>query len=430
MNANVYVGLALTSHDAALTCEAVFSNVTITGNVGVAWTNQDIGIQSNDPEPMYVAIANSAGAPAVVYHDDADAAQIGTWTEWNIDLKEFQDKGINLTDVNSIAIGFGNRNNPQAGGAGKMYFDDIRLYRPRQVPGKGTPRAGDINSDGIVDYLDLEIMAGDWGEQDYTIDPTVDPTTANLVAYYSLDEGAGTTAGDSTGANNGIVVGGAQWTTGPDAFGGALLFDGTGSQYVDLGTWNPSAGTGQLTISLWANWNGISGQYMGLIGKRDTWAADDMMWQIEAAQSNGNVNVSRESGQTVGGFIPEIGEWEHIAFVFDGTTGTLYRNGKQVGSGAWSLGPDTEAAMVFGACQANGGNPYNGALDEVRMYNRALSEAEIAYLVANGSATLYVPVFSDADLYDVEPQGSKAVNFKDYAILVDQWLEEQLWPEW
>jgi hypothetical protein len=129
MSTNVYVGLALTSHNTALTCEAVFSNVTITGNVSGQWMSQDIGIQSNDPEPMYVAVANRSGAPAVVYHDDPAAAQIDAWTEWNIDLKELQNQGINLTDVNSVAIGFGDRNNPQVGGAGKMYFDDIRLYR-------------------------------------------------------------------------------------------------------------------------------------------------------------------------------------------------------------------------------------------------------------------------------------------------------------
>ncbi|MHC4425091.1 MAG: hypothetical protein ACYSYV_03215, partial [Planctomycetota bacterium] len=120
----------------------VFSNVTITGNVTGQWQHQDIGIESNDPERMYVAIANSTGQPAVVFHDDPDAAQIDTWTEWNIDLKDFQDKGINLTDVESVAIGFGDRNNPQAGGSGKMYFDDLRLYRARFIPGMGTPVAG------------------------------------------------------------------------------------------------------------------------------------------------------------------------------------------------------------------------------------------------------------------------------------------------
>ncbi|MHC4071060.1 MAG: hypothetical protein ACYTGS_03345 [Planctomycetota bacterium] len=53
-------------------------------------------------------------------------AQINTWTEWVIDLAAF---GVDLTNVNSITIGFGTKNSPAAGGPGTMYFDDIRLIR-------------------------------------------------------------------------------------------------------------------------------------------------------------------------------------------------------------------------------------------------------------------------------------------------------------
>ncbi|MHC4435960.1 MAG: LamG-like jellyroll fold domain-containing protein [Planctomycetota bacterium] len=134
MSSNVYVGLALTSHDAAATCEAKFSNVTITGNVSGQWTNQDIGIESNAAEPLYVAVSNSAGTPAVVVHDDSNAATIDTWTEWVIPLQDFADQGIVLTDVTSIAIGLGTQGNMTVpGGSGKIYIDDIRLYQPREA---------------------------------------------------------------------------------------------------------------------------------------------------------------------------------------------------------------------------------------------------------------------------------------------------------
>ena len=82
------------------------------------------GGSGNAAENMYVALNDSA----VVNHDIPNAAQIGSWTEWNIDLQAFADQGVNLANVNSITIGLGNRNNPAAGGAGMMYFDDIRLY--------------------------------------------------------------------------------------------------------------------------------------------------------------------------------------------------------------------------------------------------------------------------------------------------------------
>ena len=131
MSANVYIGLALTAHDPALTCRAVFTNVVTTGNVGAQWAHQDVGIFSNNAEPMYVAISNSAGSAAVVYNDNPDAATIDTWTEWVIPLQTFADQGINLTDIDRIAIGLGTRGNATTpGGSGKMFFDDIRLYQP------------------------------------------------------------------------------------------------------------------------------------------------------------------------------------------------------------------------------------------------------------------------------------------------------------
>jgi hypothetical protein len=130
MGSNVYIGLIVVSTNAALTCQGVFTNVTTTGTVGTQWANQDIGIASNAAEPLYVAISNSTGASAVVVNEDANAAQIDTWTEWVIPLQAFADQGINLTNVDRIAIGLGTRGNTTIpGGSGKIYFDDIRLYR-------------------------------------------------------------------------------------------------------------------------------------------------------------------------------------------------------------------------------------------------------------------------------------------------------------
>ena len=135
MGANVYIGLAVTSHDAAQTCQAVFSNIKTTGSVGPQWASRDIGITSNDAEPLYVAVSNSAGAPAVVVHDDPAAAQIATWTEWVIPLQAFADQGIDLANVDRFAIGLGTKGNITVpGGAGKMFIDDIGLYRIRTAP--------------------------------------------------------------------------------------------------------------------------------------------------------------------------------------------------------------------------------------------------------------------------------------------------------
>jgi hypothetical protein len=66
----------------------------------------------------------------VVSHENPAAAQIATWTEWNVDLQAFADQGVNLADVDSIAIGLGTKAGVSAsGGSGTMYYDDIRLYQ-------------------------------------------------------------------------------------------------------------------------------------------------------------------------------------------------------------------------------------------------------------------------------------------------------------
>jgi hypothetical protein len=106
------------------------------------WTEQGVdklviwfrGSLGNDAEQIYVALSNMNGDPAVIYHDDPAATQIGAWTEWVIPLQSFAENGINLTDVDRIAIGVGTQGNVAApGGSGKIFIDDIRLYRPEEA---------------------------------------------------------------------------------------------------------------------------------------------------------------------------------------------------------------------------------------------------------------------------------------------------------
>ncbi|MHC4241288.1 MAG: LamG domain-containing protein [Planctomycetota bacterium] len=92
-------------------------------NTLTIWFRGEVG---NAAETLYVALNDIA----VVTNDNPDAAQVTSWTAWNIDLTRFADQGVNLANVDSITLGLGNRSNPVAGGAGMMYFDDIRLYPP------------------------------------------------------------------------------------------------------------------------------------------------------------------------------------------------------------------------------------------------------------------------------------------------------------
>ncbi len=126
MLADVYVGLCLTSHTINATCTAEFSNVANPGTGD--WKSQDIGIESNVPEQLYVLLQDAAGNSAVVKHPDPASSAIGTWTPWDIPLTIFT--GINLQTIKKLSIGVGDRDNPQRGGSGVLYIDDIRLYLP------------------------------------------------------------------------------------------------------------------------------------------------------------------------------------------------------------------------------------------------------------------------------------------------------------
>ena len=82
-------------------------------------------------EPLYVAISNSSGSPAVVAYDDPSAATVRSWTQWMVPLQAFADLGINLGDVDKIAVGLGTKADSAApGGLGTIYIDDIRLCQP------------------------------------------------------------------------------------------------------------------------------------------------------------------------------------------------------------------------------------------------------------------------------------------------------------
>jgi len=115
-----------------------YSEITMTLVSVRDWTEEGVGVlslwfsgdASNAAERMYVNL----NGIATVYHDNSDAALIEEWTEWTIDLQEFAAQGVNLANVNTISIGFGDKSSLQAGGSGMVLFDDIRLYRPAPEP--------------------------------------------------------------------------------------------------------------------------------------------------------------------------------------------------------------------------------------------------------------------------------------------------------
>jgi len=339
MPTSVYIGMVVCSLVADELAVADFSQIKTTGNITGNWQTADIGVAqpSNGAEQMYVVLQDSAGKTKVVNHPDPQATLKSDWTQWTIPLTDFT--GVNPKAIRKMFIGFGDRSNPKAGGAGSIFIDDVQY---------GTP-----------------------------ILPT------GLVAHYKLENDLLDSSGNG---HDGVLAGDPNfpvaYVDGPTGLGKGMLFEGTsGHQYVDIGTFNPSARSGKLTVSLWAKWDGLSGAWQGLIGKRiGPWTRTGMMWQIEIAQTSGALVFQREGNDIqIASSVP-VGQWTHIAVTFDGTTARGYVDGARRAQAAFSFGTDREAPIQFGADTQGGGNSFNGALDEIRLYDIVLSDAEIAAL--------------------------------------------------
>jgi regulation of enolase protein 1 (concanavalin A-like superfamily) len=132
MGTSVYIGLAVTSHDAALTTVAEMSNVATTGAVTGSWQALAIGatMPTNDPASLYLRVEDKAGKSKTVVNANASASAVPAWTEWRVPLSDLSAAGVNLSNVKKITIGVGDKTSPKAGGAGMLYLDDIGFGHP------------------------------------------------------------------------------------------------------------------------------------------------------------------------------------------------------------------------------------------------------------------------------------------------------------
>ena len=234
---------------------------------------------------------------------------------------------------------------------------------------------------------------------------------ADLVGWWRFNEGSGDIANDSSGnGHHGTLLGNPEWVAGPDGFGGALAFDPEKCIGVDCGVFDPTNGTGQFTIALWAYWDG-TGTFQHFITKSAGYGADTMMFQYElwgahdSAQYTDRVGVTYQGAGSVEFSIMPKNEWVHLTITFDGTNATLYVNGvDEVGPKPFSIGPDVDAQVEIGY---NSNRPelsertFHGYLDEVRIYDKALTADEIQVVMQGGEGfpNAFGPDPADGDLY-------------------------------
>jgi len=152
---------------------------------------------------------------------------------------------------------------------------------------------------------------------------------AGLVGWWRFEEGSGNIANDSSGnGHHGTILGTPEWVSGPEGFGGALAFNPDRCTGVDCGIFDPTNGTGQFTIALWAFWDG-TGTFQHFLTKSSGWGATTMMFQFElwGAHTNATytdrVGVSYEPAGSVPFSIMPKNEWVHLALTFDGSNARL-----------------------------------------------------------------------------------------------------------
>ena len=123
------------------------------------------------------------------------------------------------------------------------------------------------------------------------------------------------------------------------------------------------------------------------------------MWCIEIDASSDNLHFFRAGSYPGGGTVLPIGEWTHIAVTFDGTTEIFYVNGEENGRGGFSFGSKVDSVITIGCNNQSGWNSFNGILDEVRLYDNALSPDEIQQAMIGEMPLAYDPKPPDGSIH-------------------------------
>jgi concanavalin A-like lectin/glucanase superfamily protein/HYDIN/CFA65/VesB family protein len=215
---------------------------------------------------------------------------------------------------------------------------------------------------------------GNFSPYSNTATATTLATVSGLVAAYSFDEGGGTTVNDLSGNGNTGTVSNTTWTS-FGKYGNALVFDGTSSRV----TINDSASlhlTTGMTLEAWINPSTVSSAWRDVIYKGND------NYFLEATSPNGSVPggggiFGGASALVVGSIALSVNTWSHLALTYDGATLRLYVNGVQVASTArtGNILTSTNPLQIGG--DGIFGQFFAGMIDEVRVYNTALNQAQV-----------------------------------------------------
>jgi hypothetical protein len=450
---DIYLGVCVTSRSYGEMCNSKISNVSVKSPPTTAKpdpsTGTNIGKAYNDPEKMYVVLKETDGTSATIYYPgttnpaqaDPCATMIGEWTEWRIDLNDYMVAGVDVCDINSMYIGFGNRGAPVAGGSGMVFIDDIALYTAQFFDPKCDDWPPDLARDGSIDNGDLGVIADNWLIYDYNVVP-VPPPDPNLVAWYKLEQNTLDFYGTHNGTPNGVKL--ADYVTPAQEGTYALDLKGDANS-VNTASYALSYGIDgnkPRTITVWAkarDFSNNAGVYeIGLQASAREFAfrttAEPNVWRAQhwGEELNYDIDFTYDS----------LNKWVNFAHTYDGTTVRVYADGYLVGERAVPLdtatsGVDTRPFSIGWFGDGEGDYYFNGIVDDVRIYNRALSQAQVAYIAGKTTVftqplyLLLTPTNPDINLYVDRPgDPPNIINFKDMAELGNEWGNTQVWPLW
>ncbi len=213
---------------------------------------------------------------------------------------------------------------------------------------------------------------------------------SDLVAHWKLDEGSGTTAMDSKGSNNGTLVNGPVWISGQ--IGGAVEFDGTNDQ-INIPHSASLDTSSAYTLAGWIRFDSVAEHFEVFYSKNDTGNGGATGWgsRLAIARTNaggtvigGKVRmvVAHNANEIYTGWDFPYQAWFHLAVAWDGSRIRFYVDGVQVQDIAFTFAPtvNTGTAHLGYGVWNWGARWLDGAMDDMRLWNRALSAAEVGQI--------------------------------------------------
>ena len=280
----------------------------------------------------------------------------------------------------------------------------------------------------LTQFADKSIEVAE-GYTSVVIPPCL-PAPWNMAAWWTFDENAGTTANDSAGNINdqGTLNNGANFTSSGKVAGG-LLLDGL-DDFVEVAD-SPELnfGTGDLSIDAWVKTSAASG-IKAIVDKRAGTVYDPNGYILYLYDGNLRLQLSDGTGgyrnYNSSLFVAD-GNWRHVAATVDRDDPNglvLYVDGASETFDPRNMSGDlsNEAELLIGKDTFITGKNFNGEIDEVELYNRALSGVEIKAIFEAGTDGKCKPEPEwDCEKADLYQDG--IVNWKDLAILANCWLE-------